>query len=348
VTTGRTGLLTELDRGAPATSERVALDTQTPRVSVIIPCYKTAQFVAETLESVFAQTYKNFEVVVVNDGSPDTPELEQAIARWRDKIVYVQTQNCGLAGARNNGIRAAKAELIALLDSDDTWEPNYLDVQVRKLDADPSADIVYPRSEMFGEGTTVGTCTVPSTGEVTFCRLVQQKVSVVVSVLARRAALERAGLFDDSLKSCEDFDMWLRCVKNGSRIVYHDEVLVRYRVRSDSLSADPVWMYSNAEKVLQKMRTAVPLTDEERKMVESSIRRFEGNRLFHEGKRAFFAGDIPLAIDRLEKADAHLNSLRIRIILFGIHHMPRTLRRVYEWRLHQKVPFAWATRREVG
>lgn len=340
--------MTELDRGALGTSERAALETQTPRVSVIIPCYKTARFVAETLESVFAQTYKNFEVVVVNDGSPDTPELERVIAPWRDQIVYLHTKNCGLAGARNNGIRAAKGELVALLDSDDSWEPNYLEVQVAKLDAEPSADIVYPRALFFGEEQGPGTQSACSTGEVTFSRLVQQKVSVMVSVLARRGALERVGLFDDSLRSCEDFDMWLRCVKSGSRIIYHDEVLLRYRVRGDSLSADPVWMYSNAERVLQKMRTAVELTYEERKILESSVRHFKGNKLFHEGRLAFREGDMPVAIDRLKKANAYLDSLRIRAILFGIRAMPRILQRVYEWRLHQMMPFTWARRREVG
>ena len=286
-------MLTELDRGAPAISEHVAVDTQTPRVSVIIPCYNTARFVAETLESVFAQTYKNFEVVVVNDGSPDTPALEQAIEPWRDRVVYLHTENCGLAGARNNGIRAAKGELIALLDSDDTWAPNYLEVQVRKLDEDPSADIVSPRSLIFGDGVPNGTSTKPSRCEVTFSALVQQTVSVVVSVVARRTALERAGLFDDSLRSCEDFDMWLRCVKNGSRIIHHDEVLVRWRSRPDSLSADEVWMYDHAQRVLVKMRNTVPLTDAEREIVESSILKFEGNKFLCKGKRTFLAGDFP-------------------------------------------------------
>ena len=326
-------MLTDVGRAA-APSAEIALETATPRVSIIVPCYKTARFVAETLQSVFAQTYKNFEVVVVNDGSPDTPDLEQAIAPWRDKITYLHTKNCGLAGARNNGIRAAKGELIALLDSDDMWEPNYLEVQVAKLDSDPAADIVYPRTLLFGEESSVTTRSAPSTGEVTFSRLVQQEVSVMVSVLARREALVRAGLFDDSLRSCEDFDMWLRCVKSGSRIIYHDDVLVRYRVRPDSLSADPVWMYDHARRVLEKMQTSVQLTDEEQEAVRSTIRRMEGNKLFHEGKRAFLAGDDTVAIDRLKQADSYLNSFRIRIILVGVQKVPRTLRKIYEWGLH--------------
>ena len=83
---------------------------------MIIPCYNTAGYVVETLESVFSQTYKDYEVVVVNDGSPDTPSQELAIAPWRDKITYIKTENHGLAGARNNGIRASSGERVALLD----------------------------------------------------------------------------------------------------------------------------------------------------------------------------------------------------------------------------------------
>src|SRR5215472_1922307 len=217
-------VLAELDQVAEMVKQDPETRTRTARVSVIIPCYKTAKFVAQTLQSVFAQTYQDFEVVLVNDGSPDTPELEKAIAPWRKRITYLHTENCGLAGARNNGIRAAKGELIALLDSDDIWEPNYLEVQVRKLDEDPSADIVYPNAMIFDEGP--GLYEFPrSYGEVTFNSLVQERCVVMVSVLARRSALERAGLFDSNLRSCEDFDMWLRCLKSGSRIIYHNQVL---------------------------------------------------------------------------------------------------------------------------
>jgi len=302
-----------------------------PRVSIIIPCYKTSGLVAETLRSVFAQTYKDFEVVIVNDGAPDTQELEQAIAPWRDQITYVHTENCGLAGARNNGIRAARGELIALLDSDDIWEPSYLEVQVRQLDQQPDADIVYPNAMIFDEGP--GLYEFPrSSGEVTFNSLVQERCVVMVSVLARRSALERAGLFDSNLRSCEDFDMWLRCLKSGSRIIYHNQVLVRYRRRSGSLSADEVWMCSNAIHVLNKMRTAVSMTEEERKVLEDALLRFEGKRLFFEGKRAFNDSDVPKAIERLRKSNTYLHSFRVSLILLLIRALPRFACTVYLWR----------------
>jgi glycosyltransferase involved in cell wall biosynthesis len=302
-----------------------------PRVSVIIPCYNTAQFVAETLQSVFSQTYKDYEVVVVNDGSPDTPELERAIAPWRDRITYIHTENCGLAGARNNGIRASRGELVALLDSDDIWKPNYLAVQVCKLDEDPEADIVYPNAEVFGEGPS--THYLPSKGPVTYTSLIDESCVVMVSVLARRTALQRAGLFDASLRSCEDFDMWLRCLKTGSRIIYHREVLLRYRRRPDSLSADPIWMCSNAIRVLVKMRDAVPMTDDERKVLEAAIVRFQGRKLFFEGKQAFNSSNIPLAISSLEKSNRYLHSARVWMILLLLRRAPSVAHTMYVWRL---------------
>lgn len=291
----------------------------------------TAGFVAETLESVFAQTFQDYEVVVVNDGSPDTPELERAIAPWRDRLTYLHTENCGLAGARNNGIRAARGDLIALLDSDDVWEPNYLEVQVRKLDEDPTADIVYPNAVIFGQAP--GLVEFPrSKGEVTFVSLVRETCVVVVSVLARRRAFERVGLFDENLRSCEDFDMWLRCVKSGSRIIYHPHVLVRYRRRPGSLSSDEVWMCTNAIEVLCKMRSAVSMSDEERRVLEDAIFRFKGKKLFYEGKRAFNTGDSPAAIELLQKSNSYLHSFRVSLIVLLIRVMPSMARTAYVWR----------------
>jgi glycosyltransferase involved in cell wall biosynthesis len=102
------------------------------RVSVIIPAYNVAPYIAETLKSVFGQTKSAFEVVVVNDGSPDTTELEEVLRPFRDRIVYLKQENRGLSGARNTGIRVATGDLIALLDGDDVWMPQYLETQTRR------------------------------------------------------------------------------------------------------------------------------------------------------------------------------------------------------------------------
>lgn len=304
---------------------------QRPRVSVIIPCFNTAAFIADTLESLFSQTYTNFEVIIVNDGSPDTLKLELAIAPWRHKIVYMRTKNMGLAGARNNGIRASRGELIALLDSDDIWERNYLEVQIRKLDEDPTADIVYPNAMIFGEGLRA--VEYPrSRGEVTYQSLIDETCVVMVSVLARRIALERAGLFDETLRSSEDFDMWLRCLKSGSRIIYHREVLVRYRRRQESLSSDPVWMCMSALQVLNKMRNTVSMSLIERQALDRATQRFEGKKLFFEAKKAFGSSDFSLAVARLKESNLYLRSPRVWMISFLIRTMPSIARVFYDWR----------------
>jgi glycosyltransferase involved in cell wall biosynthesis len=321
----------ELPSEVPQSSAFLPHCRYQPRVSVIIPCYNTANYVAATLESVFSQTYTDYEVIVVNDGSPDTPSLEVALAPWRAKIVYIHTKNHGLAGARNNGIRASRGELVALLDSDDIWEINYLEMQVRKLDENPSADVVYPNALIFGEG--LRTTQYPeSKGEVNFKSLVQEDCVVMVSVLARRIAFERAGLFDENLRSCEDFDMWLRCSKSGSRIIYHSMILVRYRRRQGSLSSDEHWMLSHGLQVLNKMRHAVSLTEDERDTLEKAIRRFEGRRLFLEGKRAFLSGDVMMAIDRIGKSKRLLRSPRVWMIFVLVRTLPSVSRAIYAWR----------------
>src|SRR6516165_2038844 len=115
-----------------------------PLVSVIIPAYNSAAHIRETLESVLSQTYHNFEVILINDGSPDTEEFERAIAPYRDRIIYISQENRGPSAARNAGIRRARGEYLAFLDSDDVWSPTCLAAQVElALSRQPSCDLVY-------------------------------------------------------------------------------------------------------------------------------------------------------------------------------------------------------------
>src|ERR1700689_944319 len=114
-----------------------------PKISIIIPSYKTADLIAACLDSAFAQTYTDFEAIVVNDGSPDTPELEKALQPYMDRIVYIKQENKRAAGARNNAIRNARGEFVAFLDSDDTWMPDHLSSQMQLFSADPSLGLTY-------------------------------------------------------------------------------------------------------------------------------------------------------------------------------------------------------------
>jgi glycosyltransferase involved in cell wall biosynthesis len=309
--------------------------TGSPLVSVIIPAYNVAEFIGEALDSVLAQTYTDFEVIVINDGSPDTPKLERALAPYLSRIVYIKQENRGVSAARNAGITAARGPLIAFLDGDDVWLPNYLEVQVKRIQADPTIDVLYPNVLMFGEASEAGEefmTLCPSNGEVTFERLLRQECNVSNCSIARKEALVRAGMFDETLRSVEDFDLWLRVVKGGGRIAYHRDVLARYRRRSGSLTADPIWLSEHVIEVLEKVRQRTDLTPSERAIVDEQDEYFHALLRLHEGKRAFFSGDTAGAIDGLTEANRFFRNRKTALTLMMLRVAPRLLLRAYDLR----------------
>src|SRR6478609_11350587 len=125
-------------------------------VSVVIPAYNVSDYIAQALDSVLAQQYRHFEIVVVNDGSPDTPALEAALAPYRDRITYLQQENAGPSAARNLGVERARGELVAFLDGDDIWLPQYLSEQVARANADRGLAVIHADAEVIGDPTAAG------------------------------------------------------------------------------------------------------------------------------------------------------------------------------------------------
>lgn len=315
-----------------------------PRVSVIMPAYNVARYIGDALASAFAQTFEDFEVVVVNDGSPDTDELERALAPYRGRLTYIVQENRGPGAARNTAIRAARGELVALLDPDDVWEPDYLAVQVAALDADPSAAMVYPDALLFGDAPEAGRRYMewcPSEGEVTVESLLRERCNVMGTVTARREALVRAGLYDEALRP-EDFELWLRLLKSGGRIIYHRQVLVRYRRHGESHSVTSRELGDDILRVLDKAERTLDLTPAEREALEGMREGVRARVALHEGKRAFFRGD-PAAAAHLAAANRHLRSRKLGLVIFLLRLAPGWLRRAYElrdrlvWRTNTKV-----------
>ncbi|HKG20615.1 MAG TPA: glycosyltransferase family A protein, partial [Blastocatellia bacterium] len=277
-----------------------------PAVSVIMPSYRVSQYIGEAIESILAQTFKDYEIIVVNDGSPDTEELERVLAPYMDRIVYIEQENRGCSAARNTAILASRGRYLSLLDPDDIWEKHYLEVQVGMLELDPSIDLVYPNATIFGDMPDSGRLFMdlsPSHGEVTFESLVCQQCNVMISVTARREAIVGAGMFDESLRSAEDFDMWLRLAHAGGRIVYHREPLVRYRRRRGSLSSNPAWMCRNVLRVFQKAEEGLDLSVREREVMRLQALHFRALKDLYEGKQAFFQGEVDSAIENLTRAN---------------------------------------------
>jgi glycosyltransferase involved in cell wall biosynthesis len=311
-----------------AAANRTALKESYPLVSVVIPVYNAAKYICETLDSVFAQTVHGYELILVNDGSPDSDRLEQVLQPYFSRIIYLKQDNKGVSAARNAGIRAARGTFYAQLDADDLWEPEYLATQLEYLKRNPMIDLVYPNALIFNDDSDVVVEFMkvsPSQDEPTFERLVKQQCTVMTSITARMEAIKRAGMFDESLPTCEDFDLWLRLIKQGGRIGYHREILVRYRRRLHSLSSDRAWMESNLLRVLEKAKGTLQLTPAELSAVQQEAVRHRARLHVLQGKRALARGETAIAAQLFSEANSYYRSRKLSLALGALRYWPGLL-----------------------
>jgi glycosyltransferase involved in cell wall biosynthesis len=203
------------------------------RVSVIIPVYNGAATIDRALKSVFAQTFTDFEIVVVDDGSTDRTRaiVEQYARDYGDRVRLVEQPNSGQSAARNNGIRHSEGEFIAFLDADDDWLPRKLELTVAAMLADPDAALVYSDMIVVNEAgeefrrSQIGpdTAHAPTMDEM-LARIWPIMPSTVV---ARRAAFDRTGGFSERLRGPEDIHFWLLMREQG-HFIYLPDRLARY------------------------------------------------------------------------------------------------------------------------
>ena len=214
-----------------------------PRVSIIIPAYNVARFIAGTLESILAQTFNNYEIILINDGSPDTGELKSAAAPYLEKIIYVEQVNGGASKARNLAIYLARGELVAFLDGDDLWFPEHLADLIEFLDR-TNVEMAYSDAILFGEPLFEGRLfseDSPSNTAITPECLIAAECNVITSgTILKKSCLEKFDMFDVSLPRMQDFDLWFRLSRNGVKIGFLDKVSVKYRVHTGSLSGSNV------------------------------------------------------------------------------------------------------------
>src|SRR5262249_38575945 len=306
-----------------------------PAVSVIIPAYGVTPYIAEALDSVFAQTYNDFELIVVNDGCPDTAALEVVLRPYLNRIVYVKKENGGVSSARNAGIRVARAPLIALLDGDDAWTPDYLAVQTDFLRMHPLTDIVYGNGVVFGDSPFAGRRKMdlsPSRGEVNLESLVSCRCSVMSSVLARKAAILAVGGFDESLRRAEDFDLWVRAVHAGMKISYHERVILRHRNRNSGLSADRAAMREGALVALEKLSRTLSLSAPERSALLKAQQTFRTEVIYYHMKDALHAHDASAALSELRQLLQARWTLKFALLGIGLRCAPQLMLRIADRR----------------
>ncbi|PSO91469.1 MAG: glycosyl transferase family A [Cyanobacteria bacterium QS_3_48_167] len=224
-----------------------------PKVSVIIPAYKAITYLPETMEDVLSQTFDNFEVIVVNDGSTD--ETEQWVSQIADsRVKLISQENRGLAGARNTGINHARGKFIAFLDADDLWDPTKLEKQVRILEENSEVGLVYTWVAYIDEqGKSTGRVFKNQAEGDVWKELIEHNIVECGSVaMVRRYCFETCGVFDRNLGSfVEDWDMWLRIASRYAFKVIK-EPLVYYRQLPMSASRNWEAMERSFRLVIEK------------------------------------------------------------------------------------------------
>jgi glycosyltransferase involved in cell wall biosynthesis len=207
-----------------------------PKVTVIVAAYNYARFLVEALNSVAAQTFHDYEVLVIDDGSSDDTAAVVQPFLADPRVHYYRTPHLGQPGAKNTGIRLARAPLLAFLDADDLWLPDKLARQVALLNADPGLGVVHTRRLLIDEsGRELEYEQQEMPRGRVLSSLFRDNFVCFSSVLVRREVLDAAGWFDERLSLAIDYDLWLRVARHH-RFDHVDEPLVCYRTGHANLS----------------------------------------------------------------------------------------------------------------
>ncbi|RJP28761.1 MAG: glycosyltransferase [Candidatus Omnitrophota bacterium] len=222
--------------------------TRTPKISVIIPTYNRANYISVAIHSVLNQTYHNWEIIVIDDGSNDS--TKEVIRPYLDNISYFYQNNQGEASARNIGINRSKGEFIAFLDSDDLWLPDKLKIQISRLESNDQLSLTYCRAKMIdSHGIFMGyKPTTPALSTRDFL----YGARLPMTVLVKRKVFDEVGLFDTNIKVGVDTDLWLR-LSMDHKIDYLDEPLAVIRAHNDNISIDKKSMYLGSINTLNKL-----------------------------------------------------------------------------------------------
>jgi len=287
---------------------RAAAPAGRPRLSVIVPSYNTAPYVRDTLASLFAQTMRELEVIVVDDGSRD--DSLAVLAGIADSRLTVAVQaNRGLAGSRNSGLLLARAPLVGFCDADDLWYARKAERHLALLADQPEVGLTYSFSAYIDEaGAFTGQYLLSRRAAPTARDLIRRNhVGNGSTVIARRDVFARAGLFDESLGSCEDFEMWVRaaaCSGYGVRLL--PEVLTAYRVRAGSMSTTYDDFVRGYARALERFRGYVP------DFTPQDAARSYAECLRIASRKAFSNGQVALSRALFAEAVRHAPSLPLR------------------------------------
>ncbi|MHC4321510.1 MAG: glycosyltransferase family 2 protein [Planctomycetota bacterium] len=257
-----------------------------PTVSVIIHTYNNEKFIAETVESVLNQTYKDYEIIVVDDGSVDG--TRDALLPYMQEIIYHYKENGGIASAKNAGISLSQAEFIAFLDHDDLWVPDKLKLQMESFNENPQVGLVYAKYTSFRDGKELRTKPEKGYSGWIFKELLAKSFVQTSTVVVKRECLNAVGPYDESFSLGDEYDMFLRIAKKF-QCGFIDKGLTRYRVHDTNASNNDFLFDNENLGVYKKIyNNFTDLDGEEKKILRKRIARYSmkvAEGLYSQGKR---------------------------------------------------------------
>jgi glycosyltransferase involved in cell wall biosynthesis len=304
-----------------------------PRISVIIPAYNVAEHISETLASVVSQKFREHEIIVVNDGSPDTEKFEREINSYIEEIVYIKQKNAGASDARNTGIEHARGEIIAFLDGDDQWMPDFLASQYVFMGRH-DLDMVYCDAYLFGDNSPYIRRfmeTAPSDGDVSAASLLDLRCNVITSgTMVKRDVLSAAGNFNPDDGNAHDFLLWMRIAKNGGKIGYQKKVLAKYRVHLNSLSGDTVNRMERSIFAFERAMDTLSLTMEETAIAKKRLDGFRADLEVERGKSLLLGGDHTEAAAAFSRANRQRRSVKLATVALMARFAPKLLLKLFK------------------
>ena len=240
-----------------------------PNVSVIIHTYNNEKFIVETIESVLNQTYKDYEIIVVDDGSVDG--THDALLPYMQKIRYHYKENGGIASAKNTGIRLSQTEFIAFLDHDDLWVPDKLKLQMECFNGNPQVGLVYAKYTSFRDGKELRTKPEKGYSGWIFKELLSKSFIQTSTVMVIKECLDAVGPYDESFSLGDEYDMFLRISKKF-QCGFIDKGLTKYRVHDANASKNDFLFDKENLGVYKKIyNNFTDLNGEEKKILRKRI-----------------------------------------------------------------------------
>ena len=257
-----------------------------PTLSVIIHTYNNEKFIAETVESVLNQTYKDYEIIVVDDGSVDG--TRDALIPYMQKIRYHYKENGGIASAKNAGIGLSETEFVAFLDHDDLWVPDKLKIQMECFNENPQAGLVYAKYTSFRDGKELRTKPEKGYSGWIFKELLSKSFIQTSTVVVKRECLDAVGPYDETFSLGDEYDMFLRIARKF-QCGFVDKGLTRYRVHDTNASNNDFLFDNENLGVYKKVyNNFTDIDGVEKKILRKRIARYSmkvAEGLYRQGKQ---------------------------------------------------------------